>query len=190
MTAIDSRSGKHTALLDSIPEVTIRGDPVGIALGSCLNLVLKILAIRRSSLRHTSRWMLMSIAVLGCVAEQGLSDEVAPALKALQGAWKSGDPESQGLGSWIFEGDKVTVAMPAITYVADVKVQEGKTPTPIDFTIREGQAEAIGESVQGIVGFFEDRVLICVAAPGVERPASFEPRDGVFVFTLTRKKAE
>ena len=53
------------------------------------------------------------------------------------------------------------------------------TPQPtIDFTVKEGPAEAVGKSAKGIYKFDGDRLIFCIAMPGSDaRPTEFKTVD-------------
>lgn len=130
---------------------------------------------------------LLAVGSIGLAVDASASENLNGSLQALQGSWKSGAVEGQGLATWTFQGETLKVDMPGIGYLADVTVDDSVQPARIDCTITKGQAEVVGETIQGLVAVEGDRATLCVSIPGAPRPTSLDAADGVFRFELSRK---
>lgn len=127
-------------------------------------------------------------AVAGVSAPaQDEKEKGAGPLRRLQGEWKLSTPDG-GEGTWVFEGDKVTVTMPdGNRHVATVTLDRAARPWTVDFALTEG--EASGQTVKGLLERQEGKVRVIVGAPGLDRPESFDADgDGIHLFELTRKE--
>lgn len=132
---------------------------------------------------------LIVAGLVGVAAVVSAGETRTSVLQTLQGSWKSGAAEGQGLATWTFQGSTLQVEMPGIGYVADVEVDDSVQPARLDCTITKGQAEVVGETIFGLVAVEGERAVIAVSIPGSPRPASLDPAEGVFRFDLTRKAA-
>jgi uncharacterized protein (TIGR03067 family) len=118
-------------------------------------------------------------------------DEAAdsPALKAIQGTWVS--PENSNLeAKWVFKGDKLTASVNGMDYEGKVKIDDKAKPHPtLDIELTEGPEDAKGKTAKAVYKLDGDKLIVCVAHPGGDRPKDFEPQpDEVYVFELKKEK--
>jgi uncharacterized protein (TIGR03067 family) len=108
-------------------------------------------------------------------------------LKAIQGTWVS--DESNGFDStWTFSGDELKSTINGTEYVCKVTADPDAKPHPTaDFMIKDGPDEAKGQTAKAIYKRDGEKLILCVAHPGGERPQDFEPADEVFLFELKKK---
>ncbi len=111
-------------------------------------------------------------------------------LRRLQGTW-TGTFENQDV-TWTVNGEKVTGTIVGETYKATVKVDREATPHAITFHVNEGPGGAQGKTTNGIFKFEEGKLVVCIGAPGMDRPTEFKGAtdEGLYLFTLSRKEGD
>jgi uncharacterized protein (TIGR03067 family) len=118
-------------------------------------------------------------------------DEAAdsPALKAIQGTWvtsENGNLEAK----WVFKGEKLVASVNGMDYEGKVKVDDKAKPhATLDIELTEGPEDAKGKIAKAVYKLDGDKLIVCVAHPGGDRPKDFEPQpDEVYVFELKKEK--
>jgi uncharacterized protein (TIGR03067 family) len=112
------------------------------------------------------------------------------ALKALKGTWVAA--EDDGIDSkWTFEGETLKASVNGIDYTCKVKIDpKAKPHATADLLINEGPEESKGKTSQCLYKLDGDKLTLCVALPGKDRPKEFEQTEGEsFVFKLKKEKA-
>lgn len=138
--------------------------------------------------RRTALALAMGLLVGGALSSAQAEESPRNPLRKLQGTW-TGTFENQDV-TWVLDGDKLTATLVGETHKANVKVDTQATPDAITFEITEGPEDARGKTSNGIFKFDEGKLIICVGAPGADRPKGFKDAadEGIYLFTLSRKK--
>lgn len=140
------------------------------------------------------RTTVIGLAALGLWAVSGAAQDAADDLKKMEGAWKTLLHEANGkptpkdevdktAGKLIVKGAKYKV------YFGDTFVDEGtitlnaaKTPREIDVKTSKD------EVMKGIYKIEGDKMTVCFAQPGGERPAAFKTKEGQMLLGYERMK--
>jgi len=133
--------------------------------------------------------VLTTIAASAAVAGRGDDAPLSPALKAVQGVWAARD-DAQVQSKWIIKGESINVNVNGEEYVGKVVVDPAAKPHPaLTIEIKDGPGEAKGKSAKGVYKLEGEKLIINIGAPGLDRPADFNP-DGsdVYLFELTKQK--
>ena len=115
----------------------------------------------------------------------------AEALKSLKGTWVAA--EDEGIDSkWTFEGETAKASVNGLEYSCKVKIDpKAKPHATLDFVITDGPDEAKGMTAKCLYKLDGEKLTLCVALPGKDRPKEFEQAEGeTFVFKLKKEKAE
>jgi uncharacterized protein (TIGR03067 family) len=113
----------------------------------------------------------------------------AAALKAIQGTWVT--PENSNLeAKWVFKGNKLTASVNGMDYEGNVKIDDKAKPhATLDIELTEAPEDAKGKTAKAVYKLDGDKLIVCVAHPGHDRPKDFEPQpDEVYVFELKKEK--
>lgn len=141
----------------------------------------------------------LTAAVLAILAASaGLSgalaaadEALAPALKAVQGVWVSGQ-DAQLNARWTIEKDKVTATVDGTDYIGKLKLDKDAKPhASWTITITEGPGDAQGKVAKGIYKLDGDKLVVNISVPGGDRPTDFDPADQeVYLFELQKEKKD
>src|SRR5579875_2155967 len=116
--------------------------------------------------------------LLGGAAARALADDAtaaADALKALKGTWIS----DEGIDStWTFEGETLKATVNGLDYTCKVRIDPKAKPATIDFLINEGPEDSKGKTSKCIYKLEGEKLTLCVAMPGKDRPKEFEQIEG------------
>jgi uncharacterized protein (TIGR03067 family) len=116
-------------------------------------------------------------------------EELAPALKAVQGVWVSNE-DSQFDAKWTIEKDKITATVNGADYVGTLKLDKDAKPHPAwTIAITDGPGDANGKEAKGVYKLDGDKLVVNIAAPGGDRPKDFDPaEDEIYLFELKKEK--
>lgn len=147
--------------------------------------------------RTTGRRCFLLLAALatglGLVVAPGLvsADEkkVDETLKAIQGTWVPTDGSSID-SKWAFDGDNLKTSVNGVDYVCKITVDPKATPhATVDLAIKDGPDEAKGQTSKAIYKVDGEKLILCVALPGRDRPSKFEQDgDDAYLFELKKEK--
>jgi len=115
--------------------------------------------------------------------------KVEESLKAIQGAWVS--TENSGFdSSWTFSGDDLKSSVNGTEYVCKVSADpKAKPHATVDLVIKDGPDEAKGQTAKAIYKLDGEKLFLCVALPGRDRPKDFEQVDDEsYLFELKKEK--
>lgn len=118
--------------------------------------------------------------------KEGSADE---AVKALAGTWAN-DGGDGIQAEWKFEGDKLEANINGNTYKAEIKLDAKATPnSTMDVIITESpDGDGKGKVGKAIYKLDGDKLTLCVALPGHDRPTEFSNVDEVqYKFELKKK---
>lgn len=128
---------------------------------------------------HLFAGLLIAVAVVPvAAADKDDKDKI-------QGAWHvvSGEDDGKNLARKDVKGTEVVITADKITVmengkkrVMTYKLDPDKKPRHIDLTTVEGSDE--GKMAPGIYDLDANRLRICFAEPGGERPKDFDPKKG------------
>ncbi len=151
--------------------------------------------------RPSSRRRFLQLAVLtlgvGLAGVSGIASaddkdkKVDESLKAIQGVWVS--TESSGFDSkWEFCGDELKSSVNGADYVSKVKADpKAKPHASVDFEIKDGPDESKGKTCKAIYKLDGEKLILCLALPGIDRPKDFETTDDqIFLFELKKEKQD
>ena len=128
--------------------------------------------------------------VLGGGAARALAadETTADALKTLKGTWVS----DEGIDStWTFDGEALKATVNGLDYTCKVNVDPKAKPATLDLAIDEGPEDAKGKTSKCIYKLDGEKLILCVALPGKDRPKEFEQNEGEsYVFELKKEKAK
>jgi uncharacterized protein (TIGR03067 family) len=130
-----------------------------------------------------------SIAWAGAPRSPSEDAAESPALKAIQGTWVT--PENSNLDAkWVFKGEKLIASVNGMDYEGKVKVDDKAKPhATLDIELTEGPEDAKGKIAKAVYKLDGDKLIVCVAHPGLDRPKDFEPQpDEVYVFEMKKEK--
>ena len=125
-------------------------------------------------------------------------DAVRKELKALQGTWKAVSLEAGGKSlpkeavpdfTFIIGADGKSIGKsPQVEYQATITVDPKKNPKTIDIVPDNGPDR--GKTQPGIYEFDGDKLKICAAQPGKDRPTDFDTKGkmGYSLMILRREK--
>jgi uncharacterized protein (TIGR03067 family) len=143
------------------------------------------------------RRFLMTAALtigVGLAAAGGLASaadnekKIDESLKAFQGTWVS--VENSDLDStWTFNGDELKSSVNGNEYVSKVKADpKAKPHATVDIEIKDGPDESKGKTCKCIYKLEGEKLVLCLALPGRDRPQEFEQIDDeAYVFELKRE---
>ena len=115
--------------------------------------------------------------------------KVEETLKALQGNWVS--TENSGFdSSWAFSGDDLKSSVNGNEYVCKVSADPSAKPhATVDLVIKDGPEGAKGQTSKAIYKLDGEKLILCVALPGRNRPNDFEQVDDeAYLFELKKEK--
>ena len=110
-------------------------------------------------------------------------------LKALSGTWVSDGADGIN-AEWKFDGNKLNATVNGNLYKAEIKVESTAKPhATMDLTITESPendgTNRVGKAIYKLDG---NKLVICVAMPGQNRPEEFATLDEVqYKFELDKK---
>lgn len=144
------------------------------------------------TIRRRTAMALAMVALLagGTLAQAKEKEAPRNPLRRLQGTW-TGTFENQDV-TWVLDGEKVTGTIAGETYKATAKVDPQAKPRAITFDITEGPSDAQGKTSNGIFKLEKGKLVLCIGAPGMDRPTEFKDAadEGLYLFTLSRKDGD
>jgi len=135
----------------------------------------------------------IGVGLAGVVSGPASADEkvkkVDESLKAIQGTWVS--VEDSGFDSiWIFDGDDLKSSVNGNEYISKVTADpKAKPHATVDIDIKDGPDESKGKTCKCIYKLDGEKLVLCLALPGRDRPKEFEQVDDeAYVFELKKEK--
>jgi uncharacterized protein (TIGR03067 family) len=135
------------------------------------------------------RWVAALMLLLSAPLARG--DDAADAasdLKRMQGEWVFQIEGTDVL--WSLQGDTLKTTYNDIVFVSKLTLNAKDSPRHIDFFLKEGPNDVVGQTSLGIYKFDDDRVTFCVRRPGENgRPTEFKDiEDETFTFVIKKAK--
>lgn len=105
----------------------------------------------------------------------------------LQGKWQlvsynaHPNPKLGAVSELAFDGKRFERTFSNGRSTGVVVLENSKEPKEIDFRIEEGPGK--GSVQRGLYKLSDDELTLCVAPPGADRPAGFDPEEGKRIHT-------
>jgi uncharacterized protein (TIGR03067 family) len=136
--------------------------------------------------------ILSSVALAACYATRvAVAEEPAlePALKAIQGTWKTSENDSLD-AKWVIKGETLEATVNGTEYVGKLKLDDKAKPhSTMDITLTQGPEDAKGKIAKAVFKLDGEKLVIAVSHPGGDRPKDFEAAgDEVYLFELKKQK--
>lgn len=126
--------------------------------------------------------------ISGLASANDKDKKVDESLKPFQGTWVS--VENSGFDStWTFSGDDLKSSVNGNDYVSKVTVDHKAKPHPtVDIEIKDGPDESKGKTCKCIYKLDGEKLVLCLALPGRDRPKEFEQVDDeAYIFELKKE---
>jgi uncharacterized protein (TIGR03067 family) len=149
--------------------------------------------VEEAAMRLSSLWPLTVALAVAAPAPAAKKDE-----DKLQGTWKVVSVEHNGkkaepkmIAGWtlVVAGDKMTARDGNdVMDESSFRLDAAAKPPAIDLTMTAGNDK--GKTVRGIYRLDGDRLTICVAEPGKERPKEFRAPEGAEATVLAFERSK
>jgi uncharacterized protein (TIGR03067 family) len=126
--------------------------------------------------------------ISGLASADDKDKKVDDSLKEIQGTWVA--VENSGFDStWAFNGDDLKSSVNGTEYISKVTADpKAKPHATVDITIKEGPDESKGKVCKAIYKLDGEKLKLCLALPGRDRPKVFEQADDeAYVFELKKE---